>query len=143
MKSGSWICCLVCLWFLPVGAVGQEKKLELVRVKEKLPDRVAFHPDLVFAQYGERKLRLDLFLPKEAKGPLPAIVFAQRSRGSGGNKTEYRPMAQQFAAQGYVCVCIEHRFSNEAKFPAAVQDCKAAVRWLRALAEQYQIDSSR
>ena len=124
-------------------ALGQDKKVESVRVREKLPDTVAFHADLVFASYGERQLKLDLFMPKEGTGPFPGIVFVHGGGWAGGNQSEYRPMAELLAARGYVCVCIEHRFSNEAKFPAAVQDCKAAVRWLRANAAKYRLDADR
>jgi pectinesterase len=131
----------VALGLLSGPAQAQEKKP--VRVQEKLPENVAFHADLVFARYGERELKLDLFMPKEGTGPFPAIVFVHGGGWAGGNKTEYRPMAQLFAARGYVCICISHRFSSEAKFPAAVQDCKAAVRWLRAHAEKYKIDPNR
>lgn len=48
-------------------------------------------------------------------------------------------LAQALAAKGYVAVTISYRLSGEAKFPAAEQDCKAAVRWLRANAEKYGI----
>jgi acetyl esterase/lipase len=129
------LCCL------PTAA--QQSKAQPVRVKEDLPAAVVFHPDLVFARYGDRQLKLDLFMPREGKDRVPALVFVHGGGWSSGSKTEYRPMAQKLAARGYVCACIEHRFPSEAKFPAAIQDCKAAVRWLRASAGQYRIDPDR
>lgn len=125
----------------PSGQLAQEKKPE--RVKENQPDSVVARLDLVYARYGERKLLLDLFAPKAGKGPFPAIVFVHGGGWDSGNRTEYRPMAQQFAARGYVCVCIEYRLTGEAKYPAAIQDCKAAVRWLRANAREQCIDPER
>ncbi|MBL8795904.1 MAG: alpha/beta hydrolase [Planctomycetia bacterium] len=128
-------------WSLPVFA--QPAKPEPKRVPEKLPERVVFQPDLVFAAYGQRELKLDLFAPKDGAGPHPALVLIHGGGWQSGNKTELRPLAQQLAARGFVCICIEHRLSGEAKFPAAIQDCKAAVRWLRANAEKHRIDKNR
>jgi pectinesterase len=117
-----------------------DSKMKPVRVQERLPAGVAVLTDLVYGSYGKRELRLDLFAPNEGDGPYPAVVFVHGGGWDSGNKTEYRPFAQQLAARGYVCVCIEYRLSGEAKFPAAVQDCKAAVRWLRANARKHKID---
>lgn len=139
----AWSCCLT--WALALAAQGNQPpaKAEPVRVKEKLPDGVAFQPDLVFATYGERQLKLDLFAPKAGAGPFPALLLIHGGGWQGGNRTELRPLAQLLAARGYVCICIEQRLSGEAKFPAAIQDCKAAVRWLRANADKYKIDKDR
>ena len=49
-------------------------------------------------------------------------------------------LAQSLALRGYVTAAIEYRLADEAKFPAAVQDCHAAVRWLRANAKEHDID---
>jgi acetyl esterase/lipase len=55
------------------------------------------------------------------------------------NDTQSRHLA--LAARGYVVASIEHRFSGEAVFPAAIEDCKLAVRFLRAHAKEYNIDA--
>lgn len=128
---------------LACAALLQAQETKPVRVQEKQPDTVAAQLDVVYAQYGDRKLHVDLFAPKAGAGPFPAIVFVHGSGWDSGNRTEYRPMAQQLAARGYVCACIEYRLSGEAKFPAAIQDCKAAVRWLRANAKEQRIDPQR
>jgi acetyl esterase/lipase len=138
-----WSCLLLGAFALAAAQDQPAPKAEPVRVKEKLPDSVAFQADLVFATYGERQLKLDLFAPKAGAGPFLALVLIHGGGWQGGNKTELRPLAQLLAARGYVCVCIEHRLSGEAKFPAAIQDCKAAVRWLRANAEKHKIDKDR
>ncbi|MGI9244665.1 MAG: alpha/beta hydrolase fold domain-containing protein, partial [Verrucomicrobiales bacterium] len=68
------------------------------------------------------------------------------STGGGwykGSPESYTPMAQQLAASGFVTANIEYRLSGEAPFPAAIHDCKAAVRWLRANASEYGIDPDR
>lgn len=99
------------------------------------------HPGLVYARYGERALELDLWRPKgaEAGKPLPAIVCIHGGGWFKGDRSSMVNLAQALAAKGYVTVTISYRLSGEAKFPAAIQDCKAAVRFLRANAEKYGI----
>ena len=58
----------------------------------------------------------------------------------GGSKSARH--AVRYAEAGFIGVSINYRLSGVAPFPAAVQDCKAAIRWLRANAEKYQIDAA-
>ncbi|MBL9211144.1 MAG: SMP-30/gluconolactonase/LRE family protein [Opitutaceae bacterium] len=98
------------------------------------------HAGLTYARYGPRELQLDLHRPAARGTPLPAVVCLHGGgwfRGERGNLTQ---LAQALAARGFVVVTISYRLSGEAKFPAALHDAKAAVRWLRANAATYGID---
>ena len=59
------------------------------------------------------------------------------------DRSVWLPELMRFAARGYVAASIEYRTSNEAQFPAQLTDVKAAVRYLRAHAEDYSIDPGR
>lgn len=109
-----------------------ETKAELVEI-EGIP----------FARYGSRELKLDLFKPKGQNEPLPAIVCIHGGGWRSGVRKHFRKYARMIAEQNYVVVSIDYRLSGEAPFPAQIQDCKAAVRWLRAHADQYGIDPQR
>ncbi len=98
---------------------------------------------LTYATYGERELQLDLFEPKDQEGPLPAILWIHGGGWKNGTGKGGAKMARYFAERNYVAVSISYRLSGEAPFPAHIQDCKAAVRWLRANAKQYGIDPER
>ena len=98
------------------------------------------HPNLTYARYGTRELQLDLYRPKERAQPLPAIVCIHGGGWFKGERSSMTQLAQALAARGFVTVTISYRLSGEAKFPAAIQDSKAAVRWLRANAATYGID---
>ena len=113
------------------------------RVPEVLPETVYAHRDLVFARYGKRELSLDLYRPKQGKGPFPAVVFIHGGGWYKGDPSSYTAMAQQLAARGYVTLNIHYRLSGEAPFPAAIHDCKSAVRWARVHAETFRIDPDR
>ena len=60
-----------------------------------------------------------------------------------GNRTQHWPLAESLAHLGYVCFTPEYRLSTEALFPAGVYDIKAAIRWVKANASTYTIDTSK
>lgn len=103
-------------------------------------DQLDEHLDVTFARYGDRKLQLDIFCPKNAAEKLPAIVCIHGGGWGKGAKIHHRKVAQALAAAGYVTASIDYRLSGEAIFPAHIHDCKAAVRFLRANANEYGID---
>ena len=99
--------------------------------------------DVTYARYDDRTLEMDIYRPKEAWGLLPAIVCIHGGGWAKGNRLSHEKIAQSLASRGYVAATISYRLSGEAPFPAAIEDCKAAVRFLRANADQYGIDSER
>ena len=116
------------------------------------PQRLAF-ADGVAAQFdvtyqtlqGFRPLTLDLYQPRPRGYPLPLVVFVH-----GGTDTRHAATIEDFpaalaaiAAQGYVIASVNYRLTGEAGFPAALQDVKSAIRWLRARAGEYNIDTTR
>lgn len=107
---------------------------------ESLIASLEAHPNLTYAKYGDREMELDLFRPKDGVGELPAIVCIHGGGWFKGDRSSMTKLAQAIAARGFVTVTISYRLSGEAKFPAAIQDCKAAVRWLRANAKTYGIN---
>jgi arylsulfatase A len=98
--------------------------------------------NVTYARYGSRTLEMDLYRPKGAWGKLPAIVCIHGGGWAKGNRASHEKVAQALAARGYVTATISYRLSGEAPFPAAIQDCKAAVRFLRANAKQYGIETA-
>jgi len=116
-------------------------KPDLTKIASDLTASLEAYPGLVYARYGEREMQLDLFKPKTATEPLPAIVCVHGGGWYKGERSSMTNLAQALAAKGYVTATISYRLSGEAKFPAAIQDCKAAVRFLRANAAKFGIQS--
>jgi pectinesterase len=109
-----------------------------------VPDSVKVERDLVYARYGEREVKLDLYLPKQPAGAkIPCIVVIHGGGWRQGDKTRFAPIAIRLAEQGFGAACIGYRLLPEVQFPAPVQDCKAAVRWVRANAGKYGLDPDR
>ena len=88
---------------------------------------------------------LDLLTPTNALLPLPLVVRIHGGGFSSGDKTgeETGTTASAILAKGYALAGVNYRLSGEALFPAGAQDVKAAVRWLRAHAAQYGLDTDR
>lgn len=109
----------------------------------QLPANVQMKTDLVYANYGPRQVRLDLYLPKDGDGPFPAVVWVHGGGWQNGDKTRFRRQSALLAAKGLAGACIDYRLSGEARFPAAINDVKASIRWLRAHAADYKINGNK
>lgn len=111
------------------------------RISQATLDGLHTRHDVTYARYGDRTLEMDIYRPRGAWGALPAVVCIHGGGWAKGNRINHAKVAQAIAARGYVAATISYRLSGEAPFPAQIHDCKAAVRFLRANAEEYGIDS--
>lgn len=102
-----------------------------------------FQADLEYAKVGGKSLKLDLYLPDKAEAPTPLIIFIHGGGWAAGDKRNVPSNGAEFVRNGYAVACVQYRLSGEAIFPAAIQDCKSAVRWLRANAQKYNLDPER
>ena len=110
-----------------------------------LPKGVEMRANVVYGKGGGHDLTLDLFLPKDAarRKPMPGMIFMHGGGWSAGARTQFHWQSAQLAAEGIVSATISYRFSDEAKYPAAVEDAKCAVRWMRANAKNLNVDPNR
>jgi len=114
------------------------------------PQGVVGIPDLVYESLpGFRPLHLDLYEPPGKAGSHPLVIFIHgggwvsgHTRHSGAFEN-WPGVLASLAAKGYVVASVEYRLSGEARFPAAIQDIKASVRWLRVHGSDYGIDKTR
>ena len=123
----------------------QQRIFTVEQIMEQVPEGVTFIPDLAYRE-GNEAWKLDLAMP-EGRGeiPRPALVFIHGGGWRNGDKRRanfLRPTIG-YAAKGYVCVTVNYRMLDEAPITACVEDVKNAVRWLRAHAEEYNIDPER
>jgi acetyl esterase/lipase len=96
--------------------------------------------DLPYVSGGHERQKLDLYLPK-AKEKTPLIIRIHGGAWLAGNKESEGP--QDYLSSGFAVASINYRLSRHAVFPAQTQDCKAAVRFLRANAQKYNLDPNR
>jgi acetyl esterase/lipase len=109
-----------------------------------VPAKVRVVRNLTYVRYGSRCLELDLYLPTIARlGAAPVVVLVHGGGWNAGYRAEFAPMALRLAQQGYAAATISYRLAGEAPYPAAVDDARAAVRWVRRHAARYRIDPQR
>ncbi len=106
----------------------------------RLPAGTAVQRDLPYVTNGHERQKLDLYLPAEGEN-LPLIIHIHGGAFRAGSKEGGVPLA--YLNKGYAIASINYRLSQHAIFPAQIEDCKAAVRWLRAHAVEYRLDPDR
>ncbi len=107
-----------------------------------IPEGVTVHRDLIYGRVGERELPLDLYLPPDTSSPVPVVIWVHGGGWRGGSKGN-GGRALNMTRRGFAVVDVEYRLSGEALFPAQIEDCKTAVRWVRANAKKYNLDPDR
>lgn len=120
------------------------------------PAGVIAHRDLPYVTNGHERQKLDLYLPAQNAergaaspqhqgGSHPLIIWIHGGAFRVGSKegNENNPLHFEYVTQGYALASINYRLSQHAIWPAQIEDCKAAVRWLRAHAAEYQLDPNR
>jgi acetyl esterase/lipase len=122
----------------PIDGTSQEKARAVQKQppKAKLPPGTTEHRDLRYGPHEERNV-LDLYVPK-SDSPLPLVVWIHGGAWRGGNKSPLNP-AMRMLTQGYAVAAINYRLSQHAIFPAQIEDCKAAIRFLRGNARKYNL----
>lgn len=98
---------------------------------------------IVYGKAGKIDLELDLAMPADGKGPYPAVVCIHGGGWKAGSRQTLVPLTELLAKKGFVAVTVSYRFAPEHQFPAQIEDCKAAVRWLRGNANKYQVKADR
>ncbi|HEY3900092.1 MAG TPA: alpha/beta hydrolase [Chthoniobacter sp.] len=108
-----------------------------------IPDSLKAELNITYGHPPEQELKMDVYRPKEGGDKLPACVLVHGGAWIEGDKERFTPLAILLAQRGYVVANIEYRLGPVAKYPAAVQDCSLAVRFLRANAQRFGLDPNR
>jgi acetyl esterase/lipase len=100
--------------------------------------------NLNYANDGKEYHNLDIYLPNEQKPQYKAIVVIYGSAWFGNNlkQSVLQPLGKKLLESGFAVIAINHRASSDAAYPAQINDVKAAIRFVRANADQYKIDAS-
>jgi acetyl esterase/lipase len=131
---------LMSVWFQPSTTMAASAS---PMAKEFTSDIVE-RKNLAYVTQGGPSQTLDLYAPKKAK-QVPLIVWIHGGAFLFGSKEGFpvEPVPLHLLLEGYAVASINYRLSPEAVFPAQLEDCKAAIRWLRAHADEFGIDPNR
>ena len=108
-----------------------------------VPENVVFERDIEFANPDGQHLQVNIARPKSGDGKFPAVVCIHGGGFRAGKRESYDKLCLTLAQNGYVAITVTYRLAPAYPFPAAVLDCKSAVRWLRANAVKYHADPAR
>lgn len=96
--------------------------------------------DVTYATIDGQELKLDLAWPKGLDHAVPAVVVIHGGGWSAGKRQDMAGFMREAAAHGYVSATVSYRLTPKHPFPAQVEDVKAAIRYLRANANELKID---
>lgn len=117
---------------------------EVTPVQEIKSNKFLSLRDQVYRVRDNRILHMDVFIPNSDPGKKRPLVMMIHGGGwRSGDKANLVPLAQELAIDGYVTASVEQRLSIEALYPAAPQDLKEAIRFLKHNADIYGIDTTR
>ena len=107
--------------------------------------RVTVEEGVVYgtAGSGGRDLKCDVYRPPGDVSGAPAVVLVHGGSWRQGDRSQLRGYGILLGRAGYVCVAPEYRLLGEAPWPAAIEDVKAAIRWVRASASSLGVDPGR
>ncbi len=108
------------------------------------PTEITFEEGIEYANPDDQHLQLNVAQPKEDAGAArPAVLCIHGGGFRAGKRDSWNGLCKKLAEQGYVAVTVTYRLTPKYPFPAAVEDVKTAVRWMRANAAKYHIDPDR
>lgn len=130
------------VWLAGFASAQERQRPRTERPATQVPDGFKVIRDLEYVPQGGKSRSLDIYVPEvKPEKPLPLVVWIHGGAWLSGNKE--RPLGIGLLKEGFAIASMNYRLSNEATFPAQIEDCKAAIRFLRAKAGDYGIDPSR
>lgn len=126
-------------------AAGPQQQTVRKPIGPSLVDHRPIEPlrDVAYAAPDRLELRADLYRPLDGPGPFPAVLTVHGGSWANGTKARMGAVSMRLARAGYLAVAIDYRLAPRYRFPAQLEDLKAAIRWMRTNAERLNIDPNR
>jgi acetyl esterase/lipase len=124
-------------WF----ARGQAK--EASTWASEMPTLYRIIPNITYLTANNYEAKLDLYLPREAKEPVPTVIHIHGGGWVGGAKETDLPYFLPYLEMGWAVVNVEYRLGHISLAPAAVEDCRCALAWVWRNAKEYNLDTSK
>ena len=108
------------------------------------PDGVSVKREIVYSTIAKRELHLFLARPNPMpKTALPVVIYLHGGAWRNGSYENLASGAWQLAQSGFAVVAVEFRSSDEAIYPAPIDDCRAAIGWIKKNAKNYSLDPNK
>ena len=116
--------------------------LSFLACSQAVAEDIVVHRNIPYVEDGDPRQEADIYVPP-GDGPFPGVLMIHGGAWAAGSKGHMVAHARTVVDAGYTVVAINYRLAPKHKFPAQVDDCKSALRWLRANAQDYKIDPKR
>lgn len=117
--------------------------LDLIDTDPDVPGSIGMYKNITYKTLDSLQLQLDIYKRKGLGRNAPVLVFIHGGAWVKGKRQDYLPYLIDFAEKGYITVTVSYRLSSVSPFPAAVEDVKCAIRWIRNHARKYGMDPAR
>jgi acetyl esterase/lipase len=135
---------LLCLLLCSVFAVpSRALQTDQARWSEVAGNRYIVNPDVVYGTQNNYQLKLDLWRNQSAKQPVPTVIYIHGGGWIFGDRIGATPQLFPYFQRGWNIVNVEYRMAYVSPAPAAVEDCRCALRWVIRNAKQYNLDITR
>lgn len=115
--------------------------------RETWPDYASgdydIQPNVTYAIANNSELKLDLYLPKDRSAPKPTLILFHGGGWVDGQKEKNVLQLLPYLSMNWVVVNVEYRLARNSPAPAAVEDCRCALRWVVDHARDYNVDASK
>ena len=111
--------------------------------QQAAPANITVENDIVYGKGGDMDLHLDIYHPAAGTEKRMAVIHIHGGGFTQGSKAGVGSSSRAFAGQGYVSIASQYRLAGQSKWPAQIEDVKAAIRWTRANTSRLNIDPNR
>src|SRR5580700_3762066 len=110
---------------------------------DSIAEKYAISPDVTYGVANNYALKLDVWQRKDTKGPSPTLIYYHGGGWIFGDRTGATLNSLPYLELGWNVVNVEYRMAPVSLAPAAVEDCRCALRWVVRNAKQYNVDTQR
>mgnify|MGYP001197530562 CR=1 FL=1 len=100
-------------------------------------------PNVTYHVASNYENKVDLYLPRNATGATPVLMYIHGGGWVGGNKEANVLRLLPYLEMGWAVVNVQYRLGRIARAPAAVEDCLCALQWVKRHADDYNFDVSK
>lgn len=109
----------------------------------EFPKNIKVSRDVEYKNFDGRSLKADIFYPENSSQKYPGIILVHGGGWISGSKENERFLAQELASKGYVAMAINYSLSDDAKYPAAVEDIEDALKFLKKNHKQFSLNKNK
>lgn len=134
---------LVVLWLINVPSFSQVQTPGSNNWTDYASGEYDIQPNITYAIANNTELKLDLYLPRDRSIPHPTLILFHGGGWVAGQKERNVLYLLPYLTLGWAAINVEYRVSSKSPAPAAVEDCRCALRWVTYHAKEYNLDDSK